>query len=486
MSLKKQLLSGVFYSAAGRYSNIIFNLLITAVLARLLSPDEFGLVAIAMVIASFFGVLSYFLIPAIIQNKYLSDVDYHSIFTATMLFGICVLVSLIVVTPYISFFYEDARLDNILYVISVGAFFNIANAPQRALLSKAKLFKRIASIEVISNVVTGLLAVILAINGFGYYSLAIKFSFNVLLIFILFHFYCPVRLRLSFIRIDSILKIKEFAKSQLLVSLTTYISRNTDTILIGKFLGTELLGFYDKAYRLMLLPVQNISTVIGPVLHPVLSVYEDEKVKIYYSYIRLSKILAVISFPIGAFSYSCSSEIVTVIFGANWLESVVVFKILSLSLALQIMSSTSGSIFKALNRPDLLLKTGLVSSFLFVSSVIVGIKIHESLIYVSVYISISFIVSFFVANFILIKMALNQKMRIFLSVLVVPSMNFLVVMAALEILNMSNYFSELPLIKLIVAFAITAVLTWLVYFFSNRKDTIDISMKSLNRIKRLP
>jgi hypothetical protein len=65
-------------------------------------------------------------------------------------------------------------------------------------------------------------------------------------------------------------------------------------------------------------------------------------------------------------------------------------------------------------------------------------------------------------------------------------MNFLVVMAALEILNMSNYFSELPLIKLIVAFAITAVLTWLVYFFSNRKDTIDISMKSLNRIKRLP
>ena len=109
------------------------------------------------------------------------------------------------------------------------------------------------------------------------------------------------------------------------------------------------LGYYEKSYRLMMLPLQNITHVISPVMHPVFSNFQDDPLKLALSYEKVIRILAFIGFPLSVLLWFCAKEITLILFGDQWLPSVPVFQILSLSVGIQIILSTSGSIYQAAN-----------------------------------------------------------------------------------------------------------------------------------------
>jgi PST family polysaccharide transporter len=199
-----------------------------------------------------------------------------------------------------------------------------------------------------------------------------------------------------------------------------YFSRNADNLLIGKYLGTDILGFYDKAYKLMLMPVQNLTHVITPVLQPILSEYQDDKKFIFINYSKIVKLLGLIGFPSSVFLFFSAQDIILIMFGDQWLASIPVFNVLGLTVGIQMVLSSSGSIFQSANRPDLFFLSGLLSAVTMVGGILYGVFIGGTLEVIGWCLLISFIINFFQGFYFLIVKVLESSMVEFLKNFIEP------------------------------------------------------------------
>ena len=189
-------------------------------------------------------------------------------------------------------------------------------------------------------------------------------------------------------------KIFSYSAYQFLFNVINYFSRNLDKLLIGKYMGMSDLGYYEKSYRLMMLPLQNITQVITPVMHPIFSDFQDDKGKLATSYERILRFLAFIGLPLSVLLFFTAEEVTLIIFGDQWLPSVPVFRILSLSVGIQIILSSSGSIFQAAGDTKSLFVCGLFSSALNVAGMLLGIFYFGTLTAVASCIAVTFTVNF--------------------------------------------------------------------------------------------
>jgi len=185
-------------------------------------------------------------------------------------------------------------------------------------------------------------------------------------------------------------------------------------------LGSEPLGYYNKSYALMMMPVSNLTHVITPVMMPVLSKYQDDKKIVFDTYNKIIKLLAIIGFPLSIFLFVSAEEIIYVLFGSQWDNSVPVFKILALSVGIQMILSSTGSIFQAINRTDLLFISGFLSAILMVGGILYGIFIGENLEAVGIGLFIAFSLNFLQSFYILIHIALKNSILKFLKSLFFP------------------------------------------------------------------
>jgi PST family polysaccharide transporter len=474
MSIKYSFIKGVSYNAIGKYSNIIVNILIMAILARLLSPQEFGIVAISMVFILFFNMLGFVIQPAIIQNKNLSREELNVIFSFTAYIALFFSILFFFFSPIIADFYGEKGLIPINKLLSVSIFFNILLGVPKALKFKKQKFKEVSIIEISANLVGGLLAVILAYLDFSFYALVWKNLCMASILFVGFFLHSNLSFKFK-LKKSSLLKIKEFSLNQFGVTVLNYFSRNTDNLLIGKFIGTSALGFYDKAYRLMLMPVQNLSHIISPVLHPILSEYEKEPQIIFNFYLKIVRILALISFPLSAFLFFSGNEIINIVYGPNWDRAIPVFQVLALTISIQTILSTNGSIFKALNKSSLMLKTDVVSAGLFVSGVVLNIIMGQDIVRIGVAILVAFILSFLYTFYHLIKIALGQSFMKFLFKLVYPLVIGLFIVLALSIQTLLFEINSL-LLSLLVKIIISAAIFLSFIGFSKRDRSFLINI----------
>ena len=369
-NIKQQLFSGVFYTAIAKYSGIIISLVVAGILARLLSPDDFGIVAIATVIISFFAIFTDMgLSPAIIQNKALTQDDLTNIYSFTFWTGIAVALLFFIASWPISAYYDSPILRTLCQLLSINLFFASVNIVPGALFYKNKEFKFIAIRSFVIQITAGTGAVIAALSGAGLYALLITPIVSSILIYIIsFHRY-PQHLRMT-LGLSSIRKIFSYSVYQFLFNVICYFSRNLDKLLIGKHMGMSDLGYYEKSYRLMMLPLQNITQVVTPVMHPIFSDFQDDKMKLATSYERIIRFLAFIGLPLSVLLFFTAEEVTLIIFGNQWLPSVAVFRILALSVGIQIILSSSGSIFQAAGDTRSLFICGLFSSTLNVAGIV--------------------------------------------------------------------------------------------------------------------
>ncbi len=483
-SIKKSISSGIFYTALAKYSNIVVSIFITAVLARLLSPSEYGIIAIVMVFITFFTYLADFGIgPAIIQNKELENEDIESIFTVSIFIAIVLAGVFYLCAGTIARFYDNPELLSISRWLSLSVLLSTLNVVPGALNKKDLKFKELGIISVIVQVAGGILAVILALLGFSYFSLVVRAIVTALFLFAGSYYLNPVKLKLQ-VRWSAIAKIWRFSTYQFLFNFINYFARNTDSLFIGKYFGSAMLGFYDKAYSLMLMPVQNLTHVITPVLHPVLSDYQDRKEKIYQSFLTLSRILTMIGFPLSVFLCFSGKEIIYLFYGSQWTESIPIFQLLAVIIGLEILLSSTGSFFQSANRADLLLLSGIITSGFIAGGVLYGIFIVKSLIGVAHGIIAARILNFAFAIYMLVKKTLKSSIRRFFRELTMP---FLISMAVLLVnllvlqFSINNIYISLAL-KLAVSFA-----AFMLVFSSsarNRKAMSGLYVTILNRVRR--
>ncbi len=471
------MLKGFFYSAISKYSSVLVTILISAVLSRLLTPEDFGIIALVSVFITFFNLLGNIGIgPAIIQNNDLSKDDLRSIFSFSALVGVTLSFLFYLSADLISGFYSDPQLIPVVRLLSLSIFFNIVVIVPSALNRKNLHFKKMGIINVSVQIGTGILAIVMAYFGFGYYTLIYQSIVSSLIIFFIFYYFYPIVLTTK-IKKSPLKKIASFSSYQFAFNFINYFSRNLDNILIGKYMGNAPLGFYNKSYTLMLLPIRNLTHVITPVLHPVLAQHQDDKKFIFNQYLLIVKILAFLGFPLSVFLYYSSSELILIMFGNQWIESIPVFKILSISVGIQICLSSSGSIFQAVNRTDLLFVSGLISSVFMVAGIIYGVFYGGTLEDVGYGLLIAFLINFFQGFYILIRYALNESFLEFLRILIAPLFLSVILIMVMELylrVSFQNY-----ILNIIVKTLILLLSLLIITFMS--KDIRNIIKKLLRK-----
>jgi PST family polysaccharide transporter len=419
MSLKKQFISSTIYVAITKYSSILIGLIITAILSRLLTPDDFGLIAIVSVLAVFFNLLGELGIgPTIIQKKELSQQDISSIFSFTVFIGFVLALIFFSLSSLIGSFYKEPVLIKICQLFSLNIFFSCINIVPNALLLKNKKFKFLMFRQLSIQLICGTLGILSALIGWGVYALLVHSISSILFTLLVNYIHNPIQI----VKVtgSSLKKIASYSMYQFLFGFINYFSRNLDKLLIGKFLSPAALGYYEKSYRLMLLPVDNLTHVFTPSIQPFFSDFQDDKHRIYTSYLQIVQLLAFIGFPLSVFLHFAADELILLIFGNQWTASIPVFKILAWSAGIQIILSSSGSIFQAANDTKRLFLAGFLSALLMIGAICIGIFFFKSLDAVAYALLCAFSINFFQSYYILIKKTLKQSLTPFFKQLFVP------------------------------------------------------------------
>ena len=378
-SFRKDLKTGFIYTAAAKYSGIIISLVVSAILARLLPPEDFGTIAVAMVFIVFFSIFSDMGISsAIIQKRDLTKDEHDAIFTFTVYVSLILSVGFFASSWLIARIYDTPQLTPICQILSLNILFATITIVPNGLLLREKMFKYIGIRTLSVQFVLAIVSIIAALSGAGIYALLINPVGSSILVFFLSYWKFPLHLYKGNC-LHAIRKIASYSAYTFGFSLINYFTRNLDKLMIGKVFGMSPLGYYEKSYRLMLLPVQNLTHVITPVLHPALADYQNDLKNQTYKYLRLIRILAIIGFPISAYLYFSARELILLIFGNQWEPAVPVFKILALTVGLQICGSTSGSFYQAANKTKGLFYLGTANTIVNVSGLLIGIYVLKSI-----------------------------------------------------------------------------------------------------------
>lgn len=421
MNLKEELKSGIVITFIARYSNIVIQLIIGIILARLLSPEEFGIVAIIMVFITFFNLLADMGIgPAIIQNKTLNKNDNTILFNFTIFLGLLLAILFYFTSFFIAKFYSNIEYIRIGKYLAISVLFFSLNIVPQSLIRKEKRFKELGIIQVSVNIIVGLISVMLAFLGFSYYALVWQAILRSFFMFILFYRISGLKFKLIF-NMTPIKSVFDFSLYQFLFNFINYFSRNLDDLLIGKFLGSTALGYYDRAYKLMRYPIQNLTHVITPVLHPVLSNYQNEQDAIYKTNKQLINLLAFIAVPVSVMLFFSAEEIILIMYGNQWMGSISTFKILSISIAIQIILSSSGAIFQSTGRPGLMFLSGLLSAIVIILGISYGVVLKGNIQSVAIGLLVAFIINFFQCYWLMYRYVFKKSFLKFINMLIKPT-----------------------------------------------------------------
>ena len=381
-------------TAVYRYGNLIINLVISSILARLLSPEEFGIVAMVLVFTPLFNLIGDFgLSKGVLQDNSLTARDHDSIFVFSLYFSLLLSIVFYFLGSTVASFFEEIRLEKVVKVLALGVFFSSGQAVLKAILEKIGTFKKIASFTIIAQLFSGVIAIYLAFRGFSYWSLIWRILILNIIIFISFFVTVRPKLSLTF-SIESVLKILNFSAYNFGFNIVNYFARNGDNFLIGKYMGSSNLAFYEKAYTLMMLPVYNLTYVFTPVLLPDFAQKKNDINYVRRRYKNLITFLFYCGVIIGSVVSLFSKEVVLFVYGKQWLYSANILAVFAIFIPLQMIYSTVGSVLLAYGMSQYLFKYSLVNSVLILGSVFLGIYSGASIVEIGILVGVVFTISF--------------------------------------------------------------------------------------------
>ena len=471
-NIKGLLIKGAIFTGLAKYSVMIINIIVTAILARLLPPEDFGTIALTVVVTSFFDILANAGIgPAIIQNKDINETDLPNLFRfSTYLAFVLVLLFGALIYP-ISIFYGKVELISILFLVTIQLFFNTLNVVPLALLLKEKKFQIIAKNAVCSACICGFFSVLAAFNDWGIYSLLITPIGVSVITFVLtvkynFQIVCFKTFAVSK---KSIKKILNFSIYQFLFNFVNYFSRNMDKILLGRYLGFQSLGYYEKSYRLMTLPISTLTNVFTPSLQPVLSDFQNDTTVIRNVYNRISQYLFFVGTILTPFLCFSAKEIILILFGEQWMAAVPVFQVLSVSVPFQMVDSLSGSILQSANKIKYLFKTGIYCAILNLVILVFSLVIFEDIVKISSFISLGFVLNFAISIYYIGRYAILQSLKDYFSKNIKYFLSMLLctlLMIGISFLNLSMLLSLSAKILVAVLYALFSGLYFRLFSFN--------------------
>jgi O-antigen/teichoic acid export membrane protein len=374
INLKTQTITGISWSALSQIVKQILSFIISVILARILSPGDFGLIGMVLVFTGFAQIFSEFgLGTALIQKQDLKENHLSSIFWINILIGIIITIFMILISPLLASFYHQYILKQIIIFIAPVFFISSVSIVQYSLFQKNLNFKTIAVIDLLSILLSGIIAVILAFSSYGIWSLvwqSLFFAFFQSFFSWIFSSWHP---KLSF-DIKALKELMNFSLNMLGFNTINYWARNLDNMLIGKYLGDGALGIYSRAYSLMMLPIIQISSVVSRVMFPALSSMQNDIEKIKKTYLKTIRSISLVTFPLMIGLMVMAKPFILSIYGEKWAGVIPILQVFCLIGMLQSIFTTVSLIYTSLGRADIMFKWSIFASFFIILSFIVGLQ----------------------------------------------------------------------------------------------------------------
>ena len=348
--IKHKFISGIAWGIAEKFANLFTGFIITLVLARLLTPADYGLVNMIYI----FTVLGTVLLDggfgqALIQRKDVNKLEITSVFYLNLLLSIAVYLILYISAPAIAAFYHQPRLIEISRVVFLTLPINAFCIVQHSLLTKELKVQQLTYVSIISAIVSGALGIIMACKGFGVWSLVIQsLSYQATRALSLWFFskWRPcIGFSFSFIK-----SIFGFSMNLLGVFTLTSIFQNIYTLLIGRFYNVNEVGYYNQAYRMQTVASNAIASSIQRVTFPTFAKFQDDYVLLRSAYKRVTVTTMYIYFPLMMFLIVISKALFDVFLTEKWLPSVPLFCLLCLAESLYPLNNINASVLKAVGK----------------------------------------------------------------------------------------------------------------------------------------
>ena len=350
-NLTSQTIHGIKWSYASIITNAFVQIIYTAIMARLLDPVSFGLIAMSSVILRFGSYFSQMgMGPALIQKKTLTDSDVRSGFTSSILISLLFLCLVYFLAPYTLLIFDNPELIPIIRVMAISLVFTGLSTTSLAIIRRNFNFKSLAVIEIISYIFSyGAIGIISALLGFGVWSLVFASLSQALISAILS--YLVVKHSLSFLfSWKSYKPLFSFGSKISGITFFQFIGANLDTLLIGKFSGASSLGIYNRTSLLINLPGQYLFASLSRVLFPAFSQIQTDNKKLTSAYLYSLTFFSIILIPVTIGVIPMAQNIITFYLGSKWIEAVPVFQILLVSIIFSSVINISGSILQAVGK----------------------------------------------------------------------------------------------------------------------------------------
>jgi len=372
--LKKKAVRGASVTIAARLAEHAIHMISIIVLARLLTPKDFGLVAMVASVASMVNIFRDLgLSDATIQAPQISHKQVSTLFWVNALFGMGISLLFIILAPLIALFFKEPQLIKITRFFSLTFVFVGLSIQHISLLRRKMEFSKLAVLNIASAIVSVIAAISFAALGFGYWAIVARQVVLTICLAIGAWVCCSWRpgRPSSHARVLPMIK---FGANIIGFYILNYFVYNLDKILIGRRNGAKSLGFYDRAYQLAVVPIETVALPVQSVAVTTLSKLVNEPDNFRRYYLNALSILAFVGMPLSAFLAVASKDLVELLLGRQWAASAAVFSILGISIGIHILYVTQGWLHISLGRTDRWVRWGLVATPIFILSYVAGLR----------------------------------------------------------------------------------------------------------------
>jgi teichuronic acid exporter len=373
MSLKQKTISGLFWSFVDAFANQGFQFIVGIILARLLSPHEFGLIGMLTI---FIAISQSFVDSgfsnALIQKVNCTQKDYSTIFYFNIMVAFFCYTLLFGFSASIAAFFVEPQLKSLIQVLSLSLIFNSFSVIQRTILSKEINFKLQTMVSMVASIGSGIIAIWLALAGFGVWSLVALTLSRAFLNSIFLWLWAKWKPAWVFSR-ESFRELFAFGSKLLVSGLIDTAYRNIYYLIIGKYFSAVQLGYYTRADQFQAIPSQNLNGVIGRVSFPVLSSIQDDVPKLKVAYQKIIKSTMLITFVLMLGMAAVAKPLILTLIGEKWLPAVIYLQLLCLVGMFYPLHALNLNMLQVQGRSDLFLRLEIIKKVLAIPTIFLGV-----------------------------------------------------------------------------------------------------------------
>lgn len=371
--IKNKAIKGVGWSFADNILNQGITFLVGLVLARLLTPEEYGLIGIVLIfIAIFNSIVDSGFSNALIRKNDATDKDYNTVFFTNLVLSLVLFLLLLYIAPFIAKFFSQPKLLLLTRVMALIIIINAFAIIQRTILVKKIDFRTQTKVSLISSLISGVIGIGIAIYGFGVWSLVaqqISRQFiNSLFLWIYAKWY--PKMQFSY---NSFLELFGFGWKLLISGLIDTVWKEIYQVVIGKCYSTYTLGQYTRAQQFGSIFSSNLTTVVQRVSYPVLSEIREDKSRLKNAYKRIIKVTMLVTFCCMLGLAAIARPLIVALIGPQWLPAVPFLQIICLQMMLYPLHAINLNMLQVQGRSDLFLKLEIIKKIIAVGPLLLGI-----------------------------------------------------------------------------------------------------------------